>query len=78
MAIYDYEFIIDNKYDRLKKIYYIIKILRYIDFNIDDVIYYTFDSIYKDICICYNKKITLFKLAYFECKKTNQDIYSIY
>jgi hypothetical protein len=56
--------------------YYLIKILKYIDFNIDDYIDYTFDSIYKDICICYNKKITLFRLAYIECKKTNQEVYN--
>jgi hypothetical protein len=76
MSLYDYEFIIYNKYDKLKKIYYIIKVLRYIDFNTDDIIYSTFDSIYKDICTCYNKKITLFKLAHIECKKTNQYIYT--
>jgi hypothetical protein len=74
--IYNSEFIIYNKYDRLKKMYYLIKILKYIDFNIDDYIDYTFDSIYKDICIFYNKKITLFKLAYIECKKTNQEVYN--
>jgi hypothetical protein len=69
-----YEF--TNNLSNKNKIFYITKLLNYINFELDDDIDYTFDSIYKDICIFYNKKITLFKLAYIECKKTNQEVYN--
>ena len=65
-----------NNSSNKNKIFYITKLLKYVNFKLDDNIDYTFDSMYKDICVFYNKTITLFKLAYIECKKTDQKIYN--
>lgn len=69
-----------NTPNKIIKINYIIKILKYINniYFLDNnkLEYYTFDDIYNDICIYYNKNISLFKLSYIECKETNQEIYS--
>jgi hypothetical protein len=62
------------------KIDYIINMLKYINntYYLDNsrLESYTFNEIYNDMCLYYNKNISLFKLCYIKCKEKNQKIFT--